>query len=330
MSVARWQSRLACRWSVDLLFPSMEEAQLFSDTRLDLPHCWQSYGFLWTWTFPDERGQADPRYAMDCWIKHVHWLVRRGFRGVRAMERGSKSGHYHFHAVTDQRWDVNLIRAHAEKCGFGRIDVEEIPRDRIYYVAKYIGKPGRWRMPRGFRLWGCFGFSGVRAKDIRFRELTLTVPVEDVSPVLRSVTRWTLDGELLREYLLRSDWNGDPAEIHTMNITKENLLHIANVIATGAIIGVGEYRTCTARKLEFVKEGSDKKETRKLVEHGVEFGNEQVTVSEWLADDADLAAVKPAMNKGEACIIEIQNFSPKYGITAKSIKSIASFNGKLA
>lgn len=329
MSRQRWQSRLACRWSISMLFPSMEDAELFS-YRDDLPHCWQSYGVLWTWTFPDEKGQTDAAYAMKCWHRHVRYLVRTGKRGVRALERGYKSGHYHFHAVTDQRWDVNEIRAHAEKCGFGRIDVEEIPRERIYYVAKYIGKPGRWRMPKHIRLWACFGFTGIQARDIRFREKTLTVPLEDVSPPLRSVTRWTLDGVIIAERLLRPDWNGDPGEVHTMNLTKENLLHIANILSTGALLGVGEYRTCTTRKLEFVNEKTDKKETRKIVEHGVEFGNEQVTVSEWLPDDADLAAVKPAMNKGDACVVEIQNFSPRFGITAKSIKSIATFNGKLS
>jgi len=48
-----------------------------------------------------------------------------------------------------------------------------------------------------------------------------------------------------------------------------------------------------------------------------------------LPDDADLKAVKPSVLKGDPCVVEIDGFSKKYGITAKSIRSLASFNGKL-
>jgi len=296
----------------------------------DLPYHWQPNGFLWTWTFPDFRGQSDHRYAMKCWRRHADWLTVTGKRCVRSIERGGLNGHYHFHGVTDQRWDILEVLEHAQKCGFGRVNVEVIPRERIYYVAKYIGKKGRWPMPKNVRLWACVGFIGLHAKDIRFRGMSLTVPLEDVSPPLRSVTRWTLDGKIMREKLLRPDWNGDESEIHTMNITKENGLHLVELLSKGSLLGLGEYRTCTTRKLAFVNEKTEKKEVRKIVEHGLEFGNDQITVSEWLPDDADLSTVKPPAAKGEAVVVEIQNFSPKYGITAKSIRSLANFNGKLS
>lgn len=324
-----WRSRLACRHSIDLLFPSMEDAQLFAETP-DLPHCWQSRGYLWTFTFPDEKGQMDHRYAMKAWHRVADWLLKSGKRCVRAIERGDRNGHYHFHAVTDQRWNVNEVRARAERAGFGRINVEEIPRARLYYLAKYIGKKGRWKMPKRLRLWACVGFSGFGPRDIKFDEMTLTVPQEDLRPAFTSVIRWQLDGELLRERILRADWTGDPDEVHIMNITKENILHIGQLLSQGVILGVGEYRTCTTRTLTFTNEKTEKKETRKIVEHGLEFGNDQITVSEWLPDDADLSNVKPPVNKGDPVVVEIASFSPKFGITAKSIKSVASFNGKLA
>lgn len=314
----------------------MEEALLFPD-RHDLPHCYQSVGYLWTWTFPDQRGQQDGFYAMACWRMHRDWLVRTGKRGVRSLERSTKNGMYHFHAVTDQRWDINEIRKHAEKCGFGRINVEEIPRDRIHYVAKYIGKRGRWKIPDKLRTWAVFGFKGVKQNDVSCKETSLTVAIPSVEkPGLRSVTRWQYDGVTIAEKLLRPDWNpADLNGIHTMNITKENLLQLATLLAGGAILAVAEYRTCTARKMEFAEENKKTGEktgkmiTRKLVEHGVEVGNEQITVTEWLPDDADIATYKTSCSKGEPCVVEISGFSRQYGITAKSIRSMSNFNGKL-
>lgn len=118
-----------------------------------------------------------------------------------------------------------------------------------------------------------------------------------------------------------------------MNITQENIKHIATLVAQGTILCVAEYRTCSARTMEFdeVKKGlpTGKRIVRKLVEHGIETGSEQMTVTEWLPDDADLSAVKPPAAKGEAVLIEVGGFSVKYGITCKSIRSLANFNGKL-
>lgn len=307
----------------------MEEAWLIQKDP-DLPHHWQSEGFLWTFTFPDAMGQQDHRYAMKCWHRLAKWLVRSGKRCVRALERGSKNGHYHFHAITDQRWRVDEVRVVAEKYGFGRINVEAVPRDRVYYVAKYIGKVGRWRMPKRVQLWACVGFTGVKSRNIRFHEKSLTVPIEDNRPPFTSVIRWQLDGVIIAERILRPDWPGDEAEVHTMKLTKENVQHIGVLLSEGVILGVGEYRTCTTRELKFKDEKSDKEVVRKIVEHGLEFGNEQITVSEWLPDGANLADVKPPVQKGEPVVVQIQSFSPKYGITAKSIKSVASFNGALA
>lgn len=267
------------------------------------------------------------------WNKHARWLRDSGKKLLRALERGSKGGAYHIHAITHQRWDVDEIRRHATSCGFGRINVKVIPREKISYVAKYLGKPGRFPIPKGVRLWACIGYQGVNVNDVRCRVTNLTVHVIDLHPRLIFVKRWLLDGEIISQRFVRPDWDGDDNGVQNMNVTKENIQHIAQLVAGGAILAMGEYRTCAARKLEFdeVKKGvpTGKRVSRKMVEHGVELGNEQMTVSEWLPDDADLDAVKPPAAKGEPVLIEIGQFSRQFGITAKSIRSMASFNGKL-
>lgn len=310
----------------------MEEATLFSVTRPDLPHCYQSEGYLWTWTFPDERGQSSAIYAMDCWRLFARWLVRRGLRCVRVIERGGKSGHYHFHGVTDQRWSVDEIRAAAQSFGFGRVNVKAVPRDRLYYIAKYIGKPGRWAIPKGVRLWAAVGFRGVVNQNIYVTIRSLTVRQIELRPLDCSLVRWTYEGKTIAEKLLRPYMDSNsPHIIHQMNLTKENLLSLAQTLAAGAILAVAEYRTCQGRSMTFDEEDkktgvkTGKRITRKLVEHGVEIGSEQITVTEWLPDDADEKNVKAPVAKGEAVVIEIDGFSKRWGITAKSIKPVASF-----
>lgn len=315
-----------------MLFPDLEEAQLFPDAD-QLPHEFQRWCYLWTWTFADPVPRSDVRECMRRWSLHARWLRDSGKKLLRALERGSKGGAYHIHAITHERWDVNEIRANAEKHGFGRVNVKLIPREKVSYVAKYLGKPGRFPIPKGVRLWACIGYEGVRQNDVRCTIKQLTVNVRDLYPGMISVKRWTLDGQTIVEKLLRPDWNGDKAEIQIMNITKENVHHIATLVANGAILAIAEYRTCKGRTIEFdeKKKGvpTGKRLERKMVEHGVEIGTEQITVSQWLPDDADLEKIVAPAGKGEPVLVEIEQFSRQYGITAKSIRSLANFNGKL-
>jgi hypothetical protein len=329
----RWQSRLAAFWSAMALFPDLDSSQLFPGPD-ELPHEFQETAFLWTWTFADEAARTDCSEAMRRWRTHARWLKDSGKKLLRALERGSKGGAYHFHAITHQRWDINELREMANLHGFGRINVKVIPRSKIGYVAKYLGKPGRFPIPKGTKLWACIGYEGVHMCDIRCRKIELTVPVLDRYPRIISVKRWNLDGVTIAEKILRPDWNGDETEIQNMTITKENITHIASLVAGGAIMCVGEYRTCTARKLVFdeQKKGvpTGRKVERKMVEHGIERGNEQLTVTEWLPDDADITTYKTTLQKGEPVLVEVSQFSRQFGITCSSIRSLASFNGKLS
>jgi len=336
MRQQRWRSRFACLWSVEMIFPALSEALLFQLERPDLPHGYQSYGYLWTWTLPDEQGQNAAAYAMRCWLKHAQWLRDRGWRCVRVIERGKKTGLYHFHAVTDQRWPVEAVRAHAVKCGFGRINVKVVPRSKIFYLAKYISKRTRWPIPKNVKVWGTVGFKGVRMCDVFCTIQSLTVPTFNVRPLLTTHKIWCFDGQPIVEYNIRPNDAPDQRIEYKMNITKDNMLGVAQLLATGAILAIAEYRTCETREMTFNEENkktgqpTGKKITRKLVEHGVEVGSKQITVTQWLPDDADLKAVKSPANKGEPVVIEIEGFSKQWGITASSIKPIGLFAGKVS
>lgn len=333
----RWRSRLACQWSALKLFPELEDSTLFPGPD-SLPHEFQDHAYLWTWTYKEAGPRGNAALALAVWRPHAKWLLRTGKKLLRALERGGKKGSYHIHAITHQRWDINEIRKHAESCGFGRINVKVIPRSQVGYVAKYLGKPGRFPIPRGTRLWACIGYTGVRQNDIKCHVTELTIPVKDTDcPLTPTIKRWTLDGQTIGERIVRpADYDNGFRNVHIMNITKETLGHIANCIASGAILAVAEYRTCTVRKIEFAEEDkkgnlTGKQVVRKLCEHGVELGNEQITVSQWLPDtfDLDKDKVTPPADKGQPVLVEVDQFSKRYGITAKSIRSLANFDGKL-
>lgn len=301
---------------------------------------YKRFGYLWTWTCPDVEGQSSAVEILKRWKKHAGWLQDNGLRCVRSLERGSRTGKYHIHAITDQWWDIDRVRAHAEKCGFGRLNVRVVPREKLLYIAKYISKPGRFPIPKGVRLWGCVGFRGTRMRDIRCHITELTPVIPNVRPSVVSVVRWYAAGELIRERIVRPDWSGDPAEVHTMNITKENLAQIAGLVSKGAMVLVAEYRTFKPRRIEFDEEDKNgvktgKRVVRKLVEHGVERelaggGVEQMKVTTWLPDDADLGAVKEAAARGEPVLVVIEQFTRRFGITASAIHGLANFNGKLS
>lgn len=332
MSVQHWKRRLACQWSIELLFPALDQTTLFPVTDTALPHVYQATGYMWTFTFADNVPGNDPREAMKRWAPMARWLERHGYRCVRALQRGKKFGRYHIHAVTDQWWPIRVLLPVAARYGFGSLDVEEVPRKRLSYVARYVGKESkRWRIPKGVRLWSCVGFRGVRVNDIRCEIRTLTVLSDPLTYPYRldSVLLW--DGEKIGHYRRYHSELPEGVETYTniMNLTKENIAHIGVLIGKGAIICVGEYRTCKGREIITSDKRTGKEKVLKMAEHGIEVGDSQISCSQWLAPDADIKAIKPAANKGEAVCVVIEGLTREYGITATSIHPLSSMSGKL-
>jgi hypothetical protein len=68
--------------------------------------------------------------------------------------------------VTTRWLDVNKARALAERAGWGRIHVQEIPIERAGYLGKYLSKE-RPRCLKRWRLWAGFGdWKWTRIKDL--------------------------------------------------------------------------------------------------------------------------------------------------------------------
>jgi len=287
---------------------------------------------MWTFTFLDPAVRLDCRLARVAFKKFQDWSRANRYRFLWVLERGRKSGHYHYHLVSDQWWSAELLWAICPRFGIGQIDVNELPRHRLSYVAKYLGKQRqRWPIPRGVRLWGCQGFKGVKTNSIQFRETTLTVLEDVITYPYRARRDWIIDGHIVVTHCFHNPPRSGPDYLeYKMNITKENVLHLGQLLASGNILAVGEYRTCKARKLDFKDKDTGEQKSRKIVEHGIEVGEKQLTVTEWLPDTADISTVKSPVQKGEPVVVEVSGFSRQYGITAASVKSLASFNGKLA
>jgi hypothetical protein len=334
MAVQAWKRRLACQWSCELLFPALSDAHL-PGLYGPLPGEYHSEGYLWTVTFKEAEQRLDGKLAKKVFTPFSEFLRRSGKRFVYAWERGFKSGHFHVHLLTDQRWEASWMWHNAREYGLGNLDLQKIPISRISYVAKYIGKQKpRWPIPKKFKLWGCVGFVGIRTNNVKFKQRNLTLlPKRFYEDEMGRDKIWQIDGQIIVHK--RANYPATP-ELPPiqMKITNENAMHLTRLLANGQILAVGEYRTCVARELKFTDDDTGKQKVRKLVEHGIELGDdvrsEQITCTEWLPDGTDIATVKQAFPKGTPVVVEIDGMSRKFGITAKSIRDLASFNGKLS
>jgi len=344
MSVQHWKRRLACQWSIELLFPALDQATLFPlppkkacadlDHEKHVPHAYQATGYIWTFTFADNVPGNDPVEAMRRWAPMARWLQRNGYRCVRALQRGKRFGRYHIHCVTDQWWSVRTLLPVASRYGFGSLDVKARPREKMSYIARYVGKQSaRWGIPKGVRLWSCIGFRGSRVNDIEWRERSLTVLEDKLDYPYRLDTVVMWDGVKVGHFRRYQSPVPEGALTYTniMNLTKENIAHIGALIGSGAIICVGEYRTCKGREMVTAdKRNIGKEKILKLVEHGIEVGDSQITCSMWLPQDADIKNVKPAAQKGEPVCVVVEQVSREYGITATSIHPLTNLAGKVS
>lgn len=73
----------------------------------------------------------------------------------------------HVHAVIDKRIPVDIVRSIWEREGDGgRLHVKEVPKDKAYYLGKYLNKD-RSEALKGVRLWAPIGKSEhTRVRDV--------------------------------------------------------------------------------------------------------------------------------------------------------------------
>ena len=122
--------------------------------------------FMWTFTFKEVLAVKETRAKWN----YLLTLMRRRWpklQGLRVFEMHKEHG-LHVHLVTNQFIDVNIARVLAEKAGWGRIHVMQIPTDRAGYLGKYLSKE-RPECLKRWRLWAGFGnWDWTKVKDLVF------------------------------------------------------------------------------------------------------------------------------------------------------------------
>ena len=271
--------------------------QLFSDAK----SC-----YLWTYTFPDD---VLPAEAARRWRLFVRWHIETGRKCVRVLESGSLHGRWHYHCVTPNRWDVNEVRAAAERFGFGRINVKRIPASRARYVAKYLNKTSRGKLAKGQRRWACVGFDGVAVNRVRYASKTRYLP-EYCDDTAYTAVEWVVDGTVSSRTEIRKAERPEAEAVRRVCVTGSQL---EMVMHTGGPLLVGEYRGLTVTERVF----QDRKTKAKLrtvrVEHRIDACGTTYTVIDWLAPDADVKAVSLPAERGAAVQLVIESMKSYHG-----------------
>lgn len=77
---------------------------------------------------------------------------------------------------------------------------------------------------------------------------------------------------------------------------------------------VVEYRQFKMEPITYRDTKSGAMVTKDTVAHGVEAGDLQVRVSEWIPDGVDAKTLKPAFEKGTKCILVIKSLNTDKGV----------------
>ena len=227
----------------------------------------------------------------------MRWLVETDRVCVRVLESGSKGGRWHYHCVTPDRWNVNEIREAAERYGFGRINVKRIPADRAKYVAKYLNKGVRGKLPKGQRRWACVGFKGVAVNRVRASSKTVYLPKVWSRPAYTAV-QWNIEGcEPVRADIRKIDGQSPPEVQHHFISQKTWDTFIADLLA-GECLMLGEYRGLTITQKTVSDPVTKTEIVSTVVEHMIECGRTQRTITEWLPAGADVKGVTLPIEPG--------------------------------
>jgi len=249
---------------------------------------------LWTFTFPDD---VSPVEAARRWRLFVRWLVETERVCVRVLESGTLGGRWHYHCVTPDRWDVNEIREATDRYGFGRINVKKIPADRAKYVAKYLNKGVRGDLPKGQRRWACVGFKGVAVNRVRASSKTRYLPKVWSRPPYSAV-QWNFEGSEPIRTEIRKTESEAGVEVQHHFISQRTWASLMADLGAGECIMVGEYRGLTVTQKVMADPVTKTKIETVIVEHLLECGRNQKTITEWLPSGADVDAVALPVEPG--------------------------------
>lgn len=271
----------------------------------------KGFVYLWTFTFPD---LTTLEQASRKWTLFANYLrrARQDVKWMRFLEPHQTHG-WHVHTVAAQRYDVTMMRKHAERFGFGRIHVLRIPASQAGYITKYVTKFKRRSSDGRYRLWACNGFKGCTVASVRTTDTWNTqcfgnIGFKDLTSYsLATVYRLGLENEIARSHT--GDGLPKPKTKIIMNATQEkSALALLN---TGAKVAFIEYRNTKVREArKYIDGRASLSEKSYYLQHFLETNGAPMLVEEVLTDSfKPTDSIAPPMKKGQTAIAEITKIS---------------------
>jgi len=203
-------SGVACWWSIVRLIQQRKKC------------------YFWTLTFKEVHPDHYCGNMHGKLMLEMNRLVRRGklpvWGGVRVSEISGKEHSHglHFHWVIYPRLPIKAILAAAERCGFGRIQVDPRPATELVanYLSKYLVKQGPLS---GVRKWDCIGnYSGVRARDVQFESRSVAVFRETYQTAIKHGANKSIAWNLARVEQRAFDTEADDREPSVEIVPRRN------------------------------------------------------------------------------------------------------------
>jgi len=97
----------------------------------------------------------------------------------------------------------------------------------------------------------------------------------------------------------------------------EIMKHVLN----GSPVVVVEYRSFKIETIRYTDKKTGSAVQKPMIKHGIEMGEQQATITEWLPDGVILTDVRPNFKKGDKCVLTIQG--------VEQVQGFASIRGKL-
>lgn len=274
--------------------------------------------YLWTFTTPDVVGMDQLARRWDNFGKRILRGRKKLVKWMRVFEPHVSHG-YHVHAVAVRRYDVTTIRTHAERSGFGRLNVTVIPGEKVGYVAKYLNKHKRRPGEKCRRLWACQGFKGISASKVRIADSWHQwVWGNAVGPGSAKDYPWHY--LLERAIELKCGHLPGLTGCRVKDMNKAQEAKALALLSKGAKVCIVEFRTSEVREAKKYIDGraslSEKTYWHQLF---CESNNKPMLIEEQLPDSYKPGdVVKVPMTKGQSAVLEIEKVRVFNNVTTYS------------
>jgi len=85
---------------------------------------------------------------------------------------------------------------------------------------------------------------------------------------------------------------------------------VVREVLAGRLLVVAEYRSFKPDSVRMRDKASGQTVIKPKVLHSLEFGDVQVTISEWLPDGVSILDAKPPFNKGQKVVVRMKTLEP--------------------